>query len=82
MQTWSLNNTDWERFSGKMAIEIRSVIHYNIFMARGRNTTVLQTRVPDSLADAAKAYAEKKGITVSEILKELLAKTLRKEESK
>jgi antitoxin component of RelBE/YafQ-DinJ toxin-antitoxin module len=51
-------------------------------MARGRNTTVLQTRVPDSLADAAKAYAEKKGITVSEILKELLAKTLRKEESK
>ena len=64
-----------------MAIEFHSVLHYNIFMARGRNTTVLQTRVPDSLADAAKAYAEEQGITVSEILKDLLANILRKEET-
>ena len=41
-------------------------------MAKGRNTTTLQTRVPDYLADAAKAYAERLGLNVNDMLKGLL----------
>ena len=43
-------------------------------MVKGRNTTVIATRVPDSLGTRIKDLAAKEGLTVSEWCKAVLAR--------
>jgi len=44
-------------------------------MVKGRNTTVIAVRVPDSLSIRIRALADKQGLTVSEWCKVNLART-------
>ncbi|MBA7513027.1 hypothetical protein ES705_05036 [subsurface metagenome] len=43
-------------------------------MAKGRSTTVLSARVPDSVGDRVKALADKAGLTTSEWCKAALTR--------
>ena len=41
-------------------------------MAKGRNTTLLTTRIPDRLFEAIEVVAERRGMTMSEYVRSIL----------
>jgi hypothetical protein len=45
-------------------------------MAKGKNTTVVATRLPDSTCDVIKSMAEARNMTISEFLKAVIEKGL------
>jgi len=45
-------------------------------MSRGRNTTVIAVRVPDSVYAMVKARAERQGMTISEYLRAIVERDI------
>ena len=61
---------------GLFCLSVHAIIN---FMSKGRNTTLLTTRISDQLYAVIKEIAEYKGMTLSEFVREILESNVWKE---